>query len=654
MKQKKIIRIVAIIIAIALALSLLMIPFAGVAFAAEAEEDGVTVLFTHDLHDQLLPADRTDENGVTASSGGYARLKTAMDAVRAAHEATITLDAGDFSMGSLFQTIYTTDAPELRMLGALGVDATTLGSHEYDYGPGGLARMLDAARESGDPLPQIVQANYQTAAGGDEDGQALTQAMNDYPVTDYTILERNGVKIAVFGIMGTGSAMYVLNAGRVLEDPIETAKAVVEEIKAAENPDMIVCLFHSGASAGEKESEDETLAKEVPDIDLIVSGHTRAVLDAPLQVGDTFIVSAGAYCENLGVITLLPGGNGRWTLGEYTLQPIDASLSEDPAIAEMADGFKAIVQEDYLNAYGLTFDQVLAENDVRFTPLDALADTEEETGLGDLLADAYIYAAKQSGSADDAPIALSIVPMGLVGASLPLGELTTADAFAALPFGIGPDGTVGYPLVNVYLTGKELSAVAEIDASVSTLIPGARLYTSGVSYTYNSERIMMDRVTDLTLTMEDGSTAWPASDTLYRVVTDLYSVQMLPTVKEQANGLLKITPKDADGNEITDFTTAVLHDQNGNEIKAWQAVASYLASFAPDAGSVGAVPQAYASSQGRKTITSDNSLSGLIGSPGTPTIMAAGFALLVIIIIFLLGLRFIYRKNNPDREPDHL
>lgn len=51
MKQKKIVRIIAIVIAVALALSLLMIPFAGMAFAAEPEEDGITVLFTHDLHD---------------------------------------------------------------------------------------------------------------------------------------------------------------------------------------------------------------------------------------------------------------------------------------------------------------------------------------------------------------------------------------------------------------------------------------------------------------------------------------------------------------------------------------------------------------------------------------------------------------------------
>lgn len=73
---------------------------------------------------------------------------------------TITLDAGDFSMGSLFQTIYATDAPELRALGAMGFDVTTLGNHEFDYRQKGLADMLDAAVASKDPLPKMVQANY--------------------------------------------------------------------------------------------------------------------------------------------------------------------------------------------------------------------------------------------------------------------------------------------------------------------------------------------------------------------------------------------------------------------------------------------------------------------------------------------------------------
>ena len=64
---------------------------------------------------------------------------------------TLILDGGDFSMGTLIQTVYDTEAAELRMLGYLGCDVSTLGNHEFDYGSDGLADMLNAAVSSGEP-----------------------------------------------------------------------------------------------------------------------------------------------------------------------------------------------------------------------------------------------------------------------------------------------------------------------------------------------------------------------------------------------------------------------------------------------------------------------------------------------------------------------
>ena len=62
-------------------------------------------------------------------------------------------------MGALVQTVYETEAAELRMLGHLGVDATTLGNHEFDYRSEGLANMLTSAKASGDELPELVMSN---------------------------------------------------------------------------------------------------------------------------------------------------------------------------------------------------------------------------------------------------------------------------------------------------------------------------------------------------------------------------------------------------------------------------------------------------------------------------------------------------------------
>ena len=176
-----------------LAACLLAGALAGLA-SANAPTYETTILFTHDTHDHFLPM--PDEEG--GEYGGYTRLATLIQQERAAHPDALVLDAGDFSMGSLFQTIYATEAPELRALGAMGYDATTLGNHEFDYRARGLAEMLNAAVESGDPVPPIVQANYKLPA---EDADTWA-AWNRYGIGDYLILERGGVRYGIFGLMG--------------------------------------------------------------------------------------------------------------------------------------------------------------------------------------------------------------------------------------------------------------------------------------------------------------------------------------------------------------------------------------------------------------------------------------------------------------------
>ena len=97
-------------------------------FAEDAKEsEGVQILFTHDMHSRLDEFKSEEE-----MIGGVARLKTAIDAKKAENDATFVLDGGDFSMGTLFQTIFETQAAELTMLGRLGYDATTFGNHEFD------------------------------------------------------------------------------------------------------------------------------------------------------------------------------------------------------------------------------------------------------------------------------------------------------------------------------------------------------------------------------------------------------------------------------------------------------------------------------------------------------------------------------------------
>ena len=137
------------------ALSLIMLLSLCPASFAENEATDVTILFTHDLHSHLLPSNE-DDGG---QFGGYARLMTVINEQKAKYPDAILVDGGDFAMGSLFQTAYPSSAIELRMMGAMGYDATTFGNHEYDYLQSGLKGMLNAAVASGDPVPPILCAN---------------------------------------------------------------------------------------------------------------------------------------------------------------------------------------------------------------------------------------------------------------------------------------------------------------------------------------------------------------------------------------------------------------------------------------------------------------------------------------------------------------
>ena len=137
------------------------------------------ILFTHDLHSHFMP--QAEEDGGTF--GGYARLKTAIDEEREEHPGALLVDGGDFSIGSLIQTLYTTQAAELRTMGALGYDAAALGNHEFDHAGTGLASMLEAATDSGGPLPVLLNANYRPAADNPDQGRIL-EAMDRYGVRE--------------------------------------------------------------------------------------------------------------------------------------------------------------------------------------------------------------------------------------------------------------------------------------------------------------------------------------------------------------------------------------------------------------------------------------------------------------------------------------
>ena len=653
--------------------ALCALPVGAVAEGCTQETNVTTILFTHDLHSHFLPQP-TAEGG---ESGGYARLKTVIDGERAMNPDALLVDGGDFSIGSLIQTLYTTQAAELRTMGAMGYDAVTIGNHEFDHKGVGFAEMLnsakaaqqaavelllvdarpledmDAYRERFGPvtpvLPTLLEANY-APADDNPDRAFIRSAMENYGVTDCMTLERGGVTYGLFGLMGVDSDECAPTSGFTRTDAAKAAKRCVETLKG-EGAEIIVCLSHSGTGESLASSEDEELAKAVDGIDVIVSGHTHSTLAEPLVVNDTYIVSSGPYCQNLGSLTFSWDGSGQKRLLDYRLIPIDETVAEDPEIAGIVEQWKDMVEEAYLARYGLTYDEVLTHTDYDLTtPVSAV---QENNGLGTLVSDAFLWADRTLNTAyADSPHTVSVTADGVLRANLPAGDLTAAMAFDVLSMGVGEDGTSGFPLVAVYLTGKELKAAMEVDASVTPIMPAAQLYMSGAKYAFNTKRMFFNRVYDAALTdvtfheTGTGDTYEIDDNALYRVVTGMYSAQMLGTVKSKSMGLLSLEPKQADGTPVTNFTDCILYDANGNELKEWYALAAYLEQF----GEKG-IPDRYADlANGCKQVSDSFAPGQLLAGWNGITWAVLGIVLLILVLILLL-IRSLRRRSGGKSRP---
>ena len=611
----------------------------------------VDIVFTHDTHSHLNTF-TTMVDGLETELGGFARMNTLIEAQRAQNPDTLVIDGGDFSMGTLIQTVFETQAAELRMLGYLGCDVTTLGNHEFDYRSKGLANMLTSAQASGDAVPAMVVCNVDwdtmEAEGLTEGQQRLKDAFAAYGVSDYTVLEKGDVDIAVVGVFGKDALACAPTCELKFEDPIEAVKQTVADIKANEDVDMIVCVSHSGTWEDESKSEDELLAKAVPDLDLILSGHTHTEIEEPIQHGSTYVVSCGEYGKNLGELTLTQQADGRWAMSAYELIPITSDIAVHAATQQAIDSFMDTVDTDYLARFGYTKDQVLAENDIVFSTQKDLENIHEEHNLGDIIADAYVYAVENAADYDGVPVDLAVVPSGTVRDTYARGDITVEQVFNSFSLGIGADGVPGYPLISVYLTGREIRTAAEIDASVSDFMTTARLYCSGLNFTYNPHRLLLNRVTDVCLE-DDGQRVALEDDKLYRIVADLYSGQMLSAVTDMSYGILSIVPKYADGTPIADFEDVII-TENGRELKAWDSIARYMASFADtDGDGIANVPAYYSTTHGRKLVDTSRSPLALLKNPNKFTAVYAGLlaaAVLLIVLVVLLIRKLVKKARH--------
>ena len=192
------------------------------------------------------------------------------------------------------------------------------------------------------------------------------------------------------------------------------------------------------------------------------------------------------------------------------------------------------------------------------------------------------------------------------------------------------------------MTGEELRLIAEVDASLSDLMTTARLYNAGIQFEFNPNRLILNKVTDCYLVGNNDERIEIEDDKLYRVISDMYSGQMLGGVTSLSYGLLSVELKHADGTPIENLNDAIVYVE-GEELKAWTAIARYMESFKDtDGDGIPNVPDYYEGKQGRKVIDDNKNIIELIKNPNKYAAIIIGAV--VVVIILLLAIILLIKK----------
>lgn len=243
----------------------------------------LVIMHTNDTHSQIDPYTYKGDVNV----GGFLRREAAIRELRAQYPNTLLLDAGDFSQGTPYFNFFK-GYVEVKLMNKMGYDAATLGNHEFDNGCRALAKRLKKAK-----FP-IVCANYQFS------DKKLAKI-----VKPYTIIYRDSLKIGIFGLAVNLNSYVAPQIAREVTylDPVSCAKKMVEELKS-QNCDLIICLSHIGVDTA-KADNDYEVARQVPDIDVIIGGHSHEEMPQPKIVGKTRICQMTNRGKCFGVMKVV-------------------------------------------------------------------------------------------------------------------------------------------------------------------------------------------------------------------------------------------------------------------------------------------------------------------------------------------------------------
>ena len=618
---------------------LFLIIFSAAAAAADSEVDlKFTILHTNDEHSSLIPHSpavdyepEINDSEKDRTVGGFARLARAVKKIKRkkkeAGEEVLLLSAGDFLGGAPFSWLtFKGEAAELKLMQKLGYQAAVLGNHEFDYGPEMLADYLKEAS-----YPESQQKLSILASNLEADADSIFNKEKLYQRKKIIELD-NGLKIGIFGVQGAASAALIKDQGDLIfRNSFKTAAKMTAKLK--NEADLVIALTHSGIR------EDLKLAHQLPEIDIIIGGHSHTVLEKPIDTGKTIVAQAGSKLEYLGQLEL----NYNQDSEELTLRNRDSSLIKINSEVEADPEFKNLV--DY---YRKKFDQQLAELGNYNHYLETTAESDfiiraapplTETPAGNFITDAMrLETEKILGENVD----VGVKTNGSIRKDIVPGkndEITFYELAETVGLGRGEDNYPGYPVISAFISGRELKELLEAAVLLEEFMGNfSFLQFSGLRYNYDPEAAVLTTLpisnqpipsfsavekaeiyTGPGIQDKDGDNYKKINDVqLYRIVTDSYLLDYLPVMNKNLSQV-NIIPKNSEGEVLPpDDKEAFKVDKAKNrELKIWETVVNFAATQEKNDRGVAEIPDYYREKSGRINqvdIDKDKSLSLTAGS----------------------------------------
>ena len=448
---------------VVLALGCVPSAFEGDAPDLEGRAVRLTLLHTSDIHSRLyeynFDPSFTDESlGLADESGPYgglAEMAYILKRERKKAGRVLHLDSGDSFQGAIVFNEFHGEA-EFRALSATGLDGAVIANHEFDAGAQNLANQ--AYNYAGFPL---LAANYDFQ---DADLPWATELEDlAFPSVLY---EMDGLRVGVIGLANLSSLNSLdeqLNSlGIKVVDIGEAIPREAANLRAA-GADIVIAVSHMGLD------DDKDIARDFPEIDLILGGHHHVALDPPLVVENeatgkqVVVCHSGAFAKFVGRLDIVVQ-DGQILSHDYTLFPVDNLVPKDPEVEGILNEYADELSWKY------ELGQVIGYAGEQ---LNRYGSNGGDSMLGNFAAEAM-----RSFPGVETEIALTNT-LG-IRADIPFGNITLDTLFNAMPF----DNTI----TTMFLSGREVQELLDyVSARSSERGCSSQAQVAGISFVMNCD-----------------------------------------------------------------------------------------------------------------------------------------------------------------------